>query len=97
MRSGAITLNLPGPATFNVIRIQEPVTMGQRVARYRVEAWIEEGWHTVVEGTTIGYKKLDRLSGPVTTSRVRLVVEDALAEPLIAEIGLHFEVRPSGR
>ena len=89
--SGSITLDLPGSTTFDVIRIQEPVTMGQRVARYRVEAWIAGSWQTVVEGTTIGYKKLDRLADPVTTSQVRLVIEDARAEPLIAEIGLHLQ------
>lgn len=89
--SGNVTLTLPRPATFNVIRIQEPITMGQRVARYRVEIWRDEAWKTVSAGTTIGYKKLDRLVDPVTASRLRLVVEDSRAEPLIAEIGLHFD------
>jgi len=89
--SGSVTLTLPRPATFNVIRIQEPVTMGQRVVRYRVEAWQDQAWQIVSEGTTIGYKKLDRLEDPVTVSRLRLVVVDARAEPLIAEIGLHFD------
>lgn len=89
--SGSLTLTLPGEVTFNVIRIQEPITMGQRIAAYRVEAWLDGGWKTVSRGTTIGFKKLDRLDEPVTTSRVRLVVEDSRAEPLIAELGLHFD------
>jgi len=95
--SGSLTLTFPRPATFNVIRIQEPITMGQRVARYRVEAWQDGAWQTVSEGTTIGYKKLDRLDEPVATSRVRLVVEDSRAEPLIAEVGLYYDpsTRPS--
>jgi hypothetical protein len=65
--------------------------MGQRVARYRIEAWQDGAWQTVSQGTTIGHKKLDRLPEPVTTSRLRLVVEDALAEPLIAEMGVYFD------
>jgi alpha-L-fucosidase len=88
--SGTVILNLAHEATFNVIRIQEPVTMGQRVVRYRVEAWQSGGWQPISRGTTVGFKKLDRLDEPVTSSRVRLVVEDARAEPLIAEVGLHF-------
>ena len=55
-----------------------------------MEAWIDGSWQTVAEGTTIGFKKLDRLEDPVTSSRVRLVVEDARAEPLIAEMGLYL-------
>ncbi|NNM06054.1 MAG: hypothetical protein HKO65_13270 [Gemmatimonadetes bacterium] len=90
-RSGSVTLGLPETPTFNVIRIQEPIAMGQRVAAYRVEAWVDGAWKRISMGTTIGYKKLDRLHEPVTTDRVRLVVEEALAEPLIAEMGLHFD------
>jgi len=89
--TGSVALTLHREATFNVIRLQEPITMGQRVAGYRVEAWQEGAWRTISRGTTIGYKKLDRLDETVTTSRVRLVVEEALAEPLIAEVGLHFD------
>jgi len=89
--SGSVTLTLAQEATFNVIRIQEPITMGQRVIRYRVEAWQGGDWQPISRGTTVGFKKLDRLENPVTTSRVRLVVEDARAEPLIAELGLYFD------
>jgi alpha-L-fucosidase len=49
-----------------------------------------DSWQTVAEGTTIGHKKLDRLAAPVTATQVRLVIEDARAEPLIAEMGLHL-------
>jgi len=93
--SGTVTLTPHDPVTFDVVRIQEPVAMGQRVTRYRVEAWIADSWQTVAEGTTIGHKKLDRLAAPVTTTQVRLVIEDARAEPLIAELGLYLRP-PSG-
>jgi alpha-L-fucosidase len=88
-----LTLATDSPITFDIVRLQEPVHMGQRVAAYRLEAWQGGSWETVAKGTTIGHKKLDRLAAPVTTDRVRLVVEDALAEPLIAEIGLYLDSR----
>lgn len=87
---GWIELELGEPTTFDVIRIQEPVQLGQRVARYRVEAWSDGAWRTVATGTTIGHKKLDRLAAPATTTRVRIVIEESLAEPLLAEIGLYL-------
>jgi alpha-L-fucosidase len=56
-----------------------------------VDAWDDDGWRPIANGTTIGYKKLDRLEAPITMTRIRLVVEEALAEPLIAEIGLYLD------
>ncbi len=93
-----LELAFDAPVTFSVIRLQEPVQMGQRVAAYRVEAWQDGAWQTISRGTTIGHKKLDRLDAPVTTARVRLVIESALAVPLLAEVGLyHPPARPGLR
>ncbi len=89
--TGALTLDLAAPIEFNVIRIQEPIALGQRVRAYRIEIWDDGAWRWIAEGTTIGHKKLDRLDAPQTAGRVRLVIEKSLAEPLIAEIGLHFD------
>lgn len=89
-QTGTVELELNGEKTFDVIRLQEPIQLGQRVAAYRIEAWHGGTWNEITKGTTIGHKKLDRLPRPVTTHRVRFVIEKALAEPLIAEIGLHL-------
>jgi alpha-L-fucosidase len=87
--TGRIQLEFDSPTTFDVIRLQEPIHMGQRVAGYHVDVLQNGEWTTVVSGTTIGHKKLDRLDTPVTTRGLRVIVDRALAEPLIAEIGLH--------
>ena len=47
-------------------------------------------WQTVLEGQTIGYKRLARIP-EVQAQRIRLVIEDALACPTIAEFGLFFD------
>ena len=87
----SLVLDLGEARTFNVVRLQEPITMGQRVSAYRVEALQDDDWEVISRGTTIGHKKLDRLEEPVTAERVRIVLEDALAVPLLAEAGLHFD------
>ena len=89
--TATLELDLGTTKRFNVIRLQEPIQMGQRVAAYRVEAWQGGTWQTISEGTTIGHMKLDRLDTPVNTAQVRLVIGEALAEPLIAEIGLFLD------
>jgi alpha-L-fucosidase len=47
------------------------------VARYRVEGLVEGAWRPLSDGTTIGYRKLDRVE-PVTVSRLRVTVDDAV-------------------
>lgn len=86
-----LTLTLPAATRFNVVRLQEPVHLGQRIAAYRVEARVADRWIEIARGTTVGHKKLDRLPAPVEATAVRVTVDEALALPLLAEIGLHYD------
>ena len=85
----SLTLALDSVRTINVIELQEPIQLGQRVAAYRVEVEKEGTWSTVHRGTTIGHKGLVRLSDSITTRRVRVVIEDARSVPLLAEMALY--------
>lgn len=40
---------LPQPATFDVVRLREQIRLGQRVEAFKVEAWLNGAWQTVVE------------------------------------------------
>jgi alpha-L-fucosidase len=82
-----ISLALTGPATFDVVCLEEDIQQGQVVSAYRVEANISGSWRTVSRGTTIGHRRLDRIT-PVTATGVRLIIEDALDRPRVARIGL---------
>jgi alpha-L-fucosidase len=87
--SATLEVDLGKPATFNVVNLQEPVFMGQRVKQYRVEYLDGATWKPFSEGTTIGHRKLDRRTA-VTASKVRLIIDDARAYPLISTFSLHF-------
>ena len=82
-------MDLQKPVDFNLIALREPVFMGQRVKKYRVEYWNGASWRLFSEGTTIGYQKLDRRDA-VTARKVRLVIEDSRAYPLISHFGVHL-------
>lgn len=82
-----LEVDLQRPTTFNVAMVQEHIAEGQRVERYRIEVWDGRDWKVIAHGTTIGYKKLDRFND-VTAVRVRLVIESALATPLIQTFGV---------
>ncbi len=88
--AGTMELDLREPKVFNVISIAEPIMLGQRIAKFRVEYEDDGTWKPLLEGQTIGYKRLARVPD-VQAQRVRLVIEDALACPLISEFGLYFD------
>ncbi len=80
--TGVLEVDLPRPATIGVVSLGERIEQGQCVAKYTVSGWSGSAWTPLSSGTTIGYKKLDRVT-PTAISRVRVAVDAALAEPHI--------------
>ena len=75
--------------TFNVVRLQENIALGERVQSYRVEIFTNSAWRTITAGQIIGHKQLRRFP-TVTAQRVRVVIDKASAPPALAEVGLHY-------
>jgi alpha-L-fucosidase len=89
--SASLEVDLGGVQTFNVVRIEEMIALGQRVAQYKVDALLDDGtWKPVSTGTTIGYRKLDRFPA-VKASRVRMTIVRSLACPTICGFGIHMD------
>lgn len=80
-------LELPRAARVGVIDLREDIRQGQRVARYRVDGMVDGTWRELSRGTTIGYRKLDRIT-PTALAAVRMHVEDAVETPLPVAVGL---------
>jgi len=85
-----LELDLGAPSEFNLVQLQEPIQLGQRIASYRLQIEGESGWKTVHVGTTIGYKKIDHIEKTVSR-RLRLVIDDARGTPLVSEIGVYLD------
>ena len=75
---GEVVVGKPSPV--GLIALGEDISQGQVVARYKVEGFDGTTWQPLSRGTTIGYKKLDRVT-PVAVQRIRLTVEESLAKP----------------
>ena len=93
--TGVVEFDLGQPRTFNVARLQEDISRGERVQAYRVEVFDHDQWRSLTAGQVIGHKQLRRFP-TVTAQRVRLVIERA-APPALVEFGLHFNpLAPAG-
>lgn len=84
-------LELKTNSDFNVLLLQENISIGQRIEHFTLDAWIENKWKQVAEGTTVGYKRLLRFPS-VKTSKVRLTINQSRLTPALAEIGLYRQL-----
>ncbi|KAJ4774784.1 Alpha-L-fucosidase 1 [Rhynchospora pubera] len=72
---------------FNVVRIQEAIQMGQRIKQYEV---FVDGI-VMVNGTTVGHKRLHQLKWPVFGRVIRVWIKESRGPPLLSSVGLHFD------
>ena len=86
--AASLTLEFPEPRTFNRILLQEYIPLGQRIAAFHAEILTPEGaWQEIARETTLGYKRIV-LTPTVTTTALRLVIDDALATPTLTKLSL---------
>jgi alpha-L-fucosidase len=88
-RSSVADVDLGRTSTVSIIDLREDITRGQIVAQYHVDVADNDGqWQTVARGTTIGYRKLDRVT-PVAVRGVRVMIDDALETPKPLQVSLY--------
>lgn len=85
-QTAVLELELAAAATVSVLDLREEIAKGQRIARYRVEGSDGGAWRELVSGTTIGYRRLARIT-PTRLRSLRLVIEDAVEPPELVRVG----------
>ena len=89
-----LEIDLGGPRMFNVVSIQEPIAIGERITKHSVEAMVNGAWTTIAaNGTFVGHRKLHRV-GPITASAIALVISGARGTPAVAEFGAYLSPNP---
>ncbi|KAL1345495.1 alpha-L-fucosidase 1-like [Arachis duranensis] len=84
-------IDLQELVSFNVLQLQEPIQMGQRVSEFHLEALHLDGvWKRVTNGTTIGYQRL-LLFPKVKSQHLKLVIDKSRADPLISYLGIYMD------
>lgn len=89
--SWALFLDFGKSISFNVLQLQEPIQMGQRISGFHVEFLNDHGvWELFTIGTTVGYKRLLQFY-MVQTQFLRLIIDDSRADPLISYLGVYLD------
>ena len=70
------------PETFNHVVAMEELKDGQRITAYTLEAEVDGKWEIIVNGQTIGHKRIDQFPS-VTATALRFTVTDAVVKPAI--------------
>ncbi|MCD8184740.1 MAG: alpha-L-fucosidase [Bacteroides sp.] len=74
---------------INTFLIQEDIAKGQRIEAFTVEALTADGWTTVGEGTTVGYKRLFRFPA-VEATRLRVTIKSCRLQANILSVGAYY-------
>ncbi|KAI9148440.1 Alpha-L-fucosidase 1 [Paramyrothecium foliicola] len=85
-RTGWIEFDFGRVCSVNGFVVQEHIALGQRIGGYAFDVVVSGSYRTVVTGTSLGYKRIDKPSAAQRTSRVRFRVTQSNAVPLIQSI-----------
>ncbi len=85
--SGYLEIDFGRPVTCNRLLLQEYIPEGQKVKAFHAEYQADGDWKELVKGTTIGYKRIFRFF-PIKAQKIRIVLDDALAPPMISTVAV---------
>lgn len=74
------TFEFDTPVEFNHVITMEDLKEGQRIASYKIEAEINGQWNTLVNGQTIGHKRIDMFP-TVRATALRFTATDIIKKP----------------
>jgi len=72
-------IKLNGTKTIDHVVLMEDLSQGQKIANYKIEAKIDGNWKVIVEGQTIGHKRIEQFK-PVTSTAIRFRITWSVGE-----------------
>jgi alpha-L-fucosidase len=86
--TGSVKIKLNTSKLVSYVVIQEYIKLGQRIKKFKIEAYNKGEWTEVAKGTTIGYKRILNID-PMETSQIRLTIEESEACPVISNLEIY--------
>lgn len=94
LEGDSIWFELDENKEINTLLVQEMLEYGQHIENFRIEAAINNEWHTVYTGTTVGQKKIIQLAKPIVTKDIRLILDQSRGVAYINKLGAYDCVNP---
>jgi len=88
-----LIINLHQIKTFDIIQLRENIKLGQRIEGVAIDAFENGLWHEIATATSIGANRLIRLTGEVSTDKVRLRVTKSAVCIALSDFGLYKEYK----
>lgn len=85
----SLEINFKKPTEMNRFLVQEDIRLGQRIKKFKLEALVDDDWQLIASETTIGRKRILRFPN-VMASKLRFIIEDAKASPVISNIEVYL-------
>ncbi len=86
--TATLSFSLPAPQVFDVLQLQENITVGQRIESFALEYQSGAEWKTAATGTTVGYKRILKFA-PVRAQHLRLRILSSRLNPTLSALGLY--------
>jgi alpha-L-fucosidase len=88
VRKAELSVELGAQESFDRLRLQEYIALGQRVERFAVDARVDGQWQEIATGTTIGVRRILRFPR-VVGDAVRLRITSSRACPTISTLEVY--------
>lgn len=84
-----LQLDLPSATALKQFVIQEEIAEGQRIRSFSIECFGNGKWQKVFTGSSVGNKFIHLLEKPITATKVRLVIHEAIGAFQVKEFGIY--------
>lgn len=82
-------IKLEQPIEVTHFVLQEDIRLGERVRQYRIEGKVGKKWVPLAAGSCIGHKRIEVLPTAQKVKEVRLLIDEAKAEPVIKQFAIY--------
>lgn len=84
-----LILDFGHPETFNMVRLEEFLPLGQRISHWAMDRLEQDKWMEFARGASIGNARI-WTGEEITTTKLRIRFPEPDASPAIREIGVYF-------
>ena len=81
-------IKLTNAQDINQVSIQEDISRGERIKKYKMEAFINGKWELLCKGSSVGNKRIQMFK-KITTKKIRLTITESIAQPQISSFKIY--------